>query len=101
MIMETRNTTKGDEMNNAHESMGLTVGTEIFYTGDAANPSAPGVIVATGSDRWGDFVDIEYGTDSHGEQRDPSRRLPICQFNPGPGTRFLLKSQCDESALGW
>lgn len=70
----------------------LKAGDEIYYTGDMANFPAYGKITKVYSDKYGHFVDIEYHPED-GETKPASRRLFQASFLPGPGRRFMLKSE--------
>ena len=60
----------------------LPVGTEVYYTGDAANLPAKGHVKAHRQRAWGISVDlhIEGGREILG--------LTMAHFAPGPGRRF-------------
>ena len=69
----------------------LTVGTRVYYTGDAANHDGFGKIVRQYQDRWGEFVDIDID-----ESAEPFGCLGISAANfNGPGARFMLRSVYD------
>lgn len=73
----------------------LEVGTEIYYTGDQANFPSFGKVVAVNpaNKSYGRSVDIEYEEERFEGDTLKSRSVLLTNFNPGPGCRFMLKSE--------
>ncbi|SRR5260221_10879496 len=62
----------------------LQVGVRIYYTGDMANASANGTVVARTDGKWGRQVDIQL------DDGYLTRGIHDSLFQPGPGRRFWL-----------
>ena len=78
---------KGNNMARQYEN--LTIGTAVYYTGDMANASAYGTVVAIrAGNRWGNLsYDVEF------EDGRSSKGISPLAFEPGPGRRFWLLSE--------
>lgn len=75
------------------DGMVLSVGTEIYYTGDMANSESEGVIERLYADKWGRHIVVRL------DDRDKATHLTLANFEPGPGRRFMtLQRQREEHA---
>ena len=78
----------------------LQPGTETHYTGDMANPSGDGRVVAVHlNPRFGDDVEVELDAqpdeNGHEDGSVPARtfRISPANFSRGPGCRFWLRTE--------
>lgn len=83
------------------EATKFTVGTRVFYTGDAANASAWGTITNVAPCKWyGLTITIKFDTERFEDDAGETRVSPF-NFSKGPGCRFYLEQDAAEAPRGW
>ena len=82
MIYNTRNVVDA-------ETLAAMVGIGIDYTGDMANPSGRGAVVAAHGDKWGQFVDITL-EDGRRVNRFPVHMMGTPEMRNGCAVRVII-----------
>lgn len=83
-------------MNKKTQASDLPIGTRIYYTGDMANGSSQGTVVAYyPRTRYSpESVDILLDDERFdGDTSRMAKRVPLIAFDPSPGRRFHLLAE--------